>query len=129
MTIVAAGLTDTDLARPGPSGSDSAASLARQIRKRRWGLALVAVIAAIPTGLVVLWAPNDTWGSLPDGVAVFFWGAGLHALTAMLDARRLGWTLARKASPVPQPERNRRAVSVAPSRDVRADREPASQQP
>ncbi len=76
---------------------ESAAALTRQIRKRRVGLALVAAIAAVPSGLVLLWAPNETWGTLADGAAVFGWGFGLQAFCALADAGRVGWAASRDA--------------------------------
>lgn len=99
LTVVAAGLRDVEAARRVTAGGvRSAASLTKQMHKRHWSLALVAAVVAVPTGLLLLWDPNDTWGNLADGAAIFAWGFGLQALAAIVDARRLGWVVARDAA-------------------------------
>jgi hypothetical protein len=98
LTVVAAGLRDDGERRVTPSGAQSAASLTKQVRKRHWSLALFAAVVAIPAGLAMLWAPNDTWGDLADGATIFAWGLGLQALAAIVDARRLGWAVSRDAA-------------------------------
>ena len=103
LTVVAAGLGSNGRPeRVTPSGTQSVASLTRLIRKRHVGLALVAGVVAIPTGLALLWAPNDVWGSFTDGAAIFGWGFGIQALAGLLDARRLGWAVSRSAAAAPQ---------------------------
>lgn len=124
LTVVAAGLGDVDGARRvTPSGAQSAASLTTQIRKRHWSLALIAAVVAIPSGLVLLWSRNDTWGNLADGVTIFAWGFGLHALAAIVDARRLGWALGRDAASVRRAESDVRATTGS-SPILRPEREP-----
>ena len=123
MTVVAAALADVEPgSRPAPDGKQSVAVLTRQIRKRHVGLALLAAVAAIPTGLVVLWSPNETWGTLADGAAAFGWGFGLQAVCAALDARRLGWVTAKDARSAMQREA---PAALAGARGIRAEREPA----
>jgi hypothetical protein len=100
LTVVTAGLGSNGRpARVTPSAGQSVASLTALIRKRHVGLALVAGVAAIPSGLAVLWAPNEVWGSVADGAAAFGWGAGLTAIAGLFDARRLGFALARRTAP------------------------------
>jgi hypothetical protein len=103
LTVVAAGLGDNGRRpRPTPRGAESAASLTEQIRKRHFGLALASAVVAIPAGLALLWAPNDTWGNLADGVTIFFFGLGLYAVAAAFDSLRLGSKLARSSAPARQ---------------------------
>jgi len=126
LTVVAAGLGDAEsMPRPSPSGTQSAAALTRRIRKRQWSLALAAGVAAIPAGLVLLWAPNDTWGSLTDGAAVFGWGVGLVALSSMLDARRLGWAVSRDARTAQRRVAGEAPAPVGSPRVMQPEREPA----
>jgi hypothetical protein len=117
LTVVAAGLGSNGRpARVTPSGAQSIASLTRLIRKRHFSLALIAGVAAIPTGLAVLWAPNDVWGTTADAAAVFGWGFGLSALAALLDARRLGWAVSRSAASVPARIADVKEGAPAPAR-------------
>jgi hypothetical protein len=127
LTVVAAGLGDGDrLERPAPSAAVSAASLARQIRKRHFGLALAAGVVAVPAGLAFLWAPNDTWGNLKDGAAMFSLGVGVQAIAAIVDARRLGMRLARRAASAPERRIVERPPSAGSAPSLRAEREPAT---
>lgn len=127
LTIVAAGLGNRErLERPAPSAAASADSLAKQIRKRRFGLALASGVVAIPVGLVLLWGPNGTWGTLNDGAAMFSLGFGMQAIAAMADARRLGTRLARRATSAPERGISERPATVASSRTLQPEREPAT---
>lgn len=102
LTVVAAGLGSNGRPeRVTPAGKDSVASLTKLIRKRQLGLAIVAGVAAIPTGLAILWAPNEVWGTFTDGAAIFGWGFGVQAIAGVLDARRLGWAVSRGAAAAP----------------------------
>lgn len=98
LTVVAASMDDRSVVRPSPGARESAASLTRHLGKRHVSLALLAGLAAIPTGLLLWWAPNETWGELADGTAMFGWGFGLHAVASAIDARRVGRLLARDAA-------------------------------
>jgi hypothetical protein len=112
--------------RPSPSGAQSAAALTRRLRKRQWSLALAAGVVAIPTGLVLLWTPNGTWGSLTDGAAVFGWGVGLVALASMFDVRRLGWAVSRDARTVQRITAGEAPAPLGSPRVMQPEREPAS---
>jgi hypothetical protein len=103
LTVVAAGLGSNGRpARVPPNATQSAASLTALIRKRAVGLALIAGVAAIPTGLAVLWAPNEVWGSTANAATAFGWGAGLTGIAALMDARRLGFAVSRRARSAPE---------------------------
>lgn len=126
MTAVAAGLGDVVRLRRPSDAAHSAAALTRRIRTRHFSLALIAGIVAVPVGLALLWAPNDTWGTFADGATVFLWGFGLVAITAMLDARRFGWSVSRDASSTQQRVTHEAPAPLDSSPSLRPGREPAT---
>jgi hypothetical protein len=101
ITVVAAGIAGDRYERSPLSIGPNAGSLTAFMRRRHAGTALVAAVAAIPAGLALLWSPNETWGTLTDGAAIFGWGFGLQAVAGLIDAKVLGARLGRATSRAP----------------------------
>ena len=126
LSVIAAGLKDVEaVGRPAHDAAAAGNVVSKQIRRRHLGLAALAAVAAIPAGLAIFWAPNETWGTFSDGAAVFGWGAGLTFVAAVADASRVGLLAARDVRRAP-----RRSLAgtplETPATSVRATSEPAS---
>jgi len=126
LTVIAAGLKDAEpITRPAHDAARSASLLSKQIHRRHVGLAAVAAVVAIPSGLALFWAPNDVWGTFADGAAVFGWGATLTVVAAVADSTRLGMLAARDARGMRRSFAPA-AEQAAPAPSVRTTGEPAS---
>jgi hypothetical protein len=85
-------------AAPPPPQLDAEAA-EDEARRALWGQCLAFVLAAfvaVATGLIALYAPNDTWGSEWDYLAAAIWGLGVQATVSTLATSLDGLGLLRR---------------------------------
>lgn len=81
-TASAPAVPDTPPAPPLDAGSTE-----REVNRAfwaQWVAIVVAALVAVATGLILLYVPNETWGSYWDYLAALIWGLGAQATVSAL---------------------------------------------